>query len=183
MTSLRLLRPLTVALLSLGAAVTAEAQQAAEQSVPAGSASARRQPPAPTFTGSGPNGATLRCRDGSYPPAMAADDACANKGGVLVRFPMRATARPIEAATAPTVRASTPAMRSTADSTRPEGFVPWRERRAQDAAEAARLRPPADATLRCGDGTWIARDTSSARCSGRGGVTLRIPTARGRRGA
>ena len=33
---------------------------------------------------------------------------------------------------------------------------------------------PNGATLRCTDGTWIVRDTTSVRCASHGGVQLRI---------
>jgi hypothetical protein len=176
----RILRPLATATLALVfAASVATAQQRGEAAVPVGTGSTR-QAPAPVLTGSGPNGATLRCRDGSYPAPMATDDACASKGGVLARFPLRPTPQPAAAPTRPT-RSS---LRAAPDSARraPDDFVPWRERRAAAAAEEARRRPPAGATLRCGDGSWVVGDTTSARCATKGGVTLRIaqPRPRGR---
>lgn len=122
-------------------------------------------------TGRGPNGATLRCKDGSYPAPGAADSACDGKGGVLVRFPARRTPPPPAAAAAPT-RPAPP--RTVRDTTPPEGFVPWRERRARAAAEDAQLRIPEGATLRCRDGEWILRDSTTARCAAHGGVQLRV---------
>ncbi|HRN53405.1 MAG TPA: hypothetical protein PK788_07905, partial [Gemmatimonadaceae bacterium] len=88
--------------------------------------------------GSGPNGATLRCKDGSYPTAGAPDSACDGKGGVLVRFPARQRPQPTASATAP----RRPAVASSAarDTTPPEGFVPWRDRRAAAAEQEAQRR-------------------------------------------
>lgn len=124
-----------------------------------------------TGRGAGPNGATMRCKDGSYPEAGAADSACDGKGGVLVRFPVRRAPQPAAAMRAPS---PPPARRAVTDTTTPAGFVPWRDRRARVAAESARQRMPDGATLRCQDGEWIVRDTTSARCATHGGVQLRI---------
>lgn len=125
--------------------------------------------------GSGPNGATLRCKDGSYPAAGAADSACDGKGGVLVRFPVRRTPQPPAAVSAPT--RPTVQRAAARDTTPPAGFVPWRERRARAAEESAQQRMPEGATLRCTDGTWVVRDTTSVRCAAHGGVQLRIAPA------
>lgn len=165
------LRHLATVLAVLCAATAADAQQR-ETAVPASSAGSARQAPTPILTGSGPNGATLRCRDGSYPAPMAPTSACDGKGGVLVRFPVKAT--PQQAATA-----APPAARSAARSNPlpapPESFVPWRARAAQVNAQNAAQRPPAGATLRCNDGTWIVSDTTQARCANAGGVQMRLP--------
>jgi len=153
------------ALLLLGIAQPALAQRQ-ETAVPA---------PGMGGVGSGPNGATLRCKDGSYPAPGAADAACDGKGGVLVRFPARRTPQPPAAVSAPT---RPPAVRAAPrDTTPPAGFVPWRERRARAAEESAQQRMPEGATLRCSDGTWVVRDTTSVRCASHGGVQLRIAPA------
>lgn len=130
--------------------------------------------PAPGMggNGSGPNGATLRCKDGSYPAAGAPDSACDGKGGVLVRFPVRQRPQPTAAVTAP--RRPAAARTAPRDTTPPDGFVPWRDRRSAAAADDAKLRAPDGATLRCTDGTWVVRDTTSLRCASHGGVQLRI---------
>lgn len=128
--------------------------------------------------GTGPNGATMRCRDGSYPAPGAAATACDGKGGVLVRFPVRAT--PQQRAQPAAVRA-VPA-KAPRDTAPPAGFSPWKNRAAAAASQNA-VSAPQGATLRCQDGTWIARDTSSVRCAPYGGVQARIaqpPTARRR---
>jgi hypothetical protein len=141
--------------------------------------------PAPGMggTGSGPNGATLRCKDGSYPAPGAADSACDGKGGVLVRFPVRRAPELRAAGEARTEPAAVRQAReararqgAAPDTTPPEGFVPWRDRRARAAEEATAARMPAGATMRCADGTWIVRDTTSSRCAPHRGVELRIGT-------
>ncbi len=133
-----------------------------------------------TAPGTGPNGATLRCRDGSYPAANAPDSACDGKGGVAVRFPAR------REAPAPALRAVAPTATSTAapanaraavtDSLMiPEGFVSHAQRR---AATDTMKPPPANATLLCANGTYIVSDTVAARCQAHGGLRLRLEAAK-----
>jgi len=164
----------TAALVAAVATTSLNAQQATETLAPA-AGTARNTPTAAVMTGTGPNGATLRCRDGSHPAPFAADAACADKGGVLHRYTLRATpqqaARPAAPAARTQARVQAPSA-AQADSARPAGFVPYDQRRALDAGETA--TPPTGATLRCNDGTWIVRDTVTARCASRGGVGLRI---------
>jgi hypothetical protein len=158
----------------------AGAQQRPETAVPVGDAPAAGPNRNTTLRGTGPNGATLRCRDGSYPAPLAPESACDGKGGVLLRFPVRATPQAVQAPARPTVQAQARVVAP--DTARPAGFTPWRERRAAVAAENAAQRPPEGATLRCGDGSWVLRDTTSARCAARGGVALRLPAEIRRRG-
>lgn len=122
--------------------------------------------------GSGPNGATMRCKDGSYPPNGAPDSACNGRGGILVRFPLRRYPQP---STAPRLVAaprppSAPADTATANALLRE---PPMVNRAREFLPAE--RPPAEATLLCNDGTFVVRDTTSTRCATRGGVMLRFP--------
>jgi hypothetical protein len=117
--------------------------------------------------GTGPNGATLRCRDGSYPAPMAPDSACEGKGGVLLRFRLRGTPPPLPARAVPVAPA--PAQVSAPPDVRPPSrasvFVPPPP-------------APAGATLMCKDGTYIVADTSSVRCASNGGVKLRFRSRR-----
>jgi hypothetical protein len=123
--------------------------------------------------GAGPNGATLRCRDGSHPAPGAADAACADKGGVAARYPLipipgappaeqRAAARRAASeaaqkkATAAEVRAAPPTV-----GPRNATVVPVEPR-------------PADATLLCNDGTVIRADTTATRCATHGGLKGRF---------
>lgn len=146
-------------------------------------AHAQQTPPAApsaTAVGHGPNGATLRCRDGSYPTPGAPDSACDGKGGVLTRFPL--IRRPA-ATTALQVRSAAPARDprlTTRDSTPPDGFVSHEEMRRQVEADNARGgKAPAGATLLCVDGTYVVADTASVRCARAGGVRFRLaPTLR-----
>lgn len=151
-------------------AATAQAQQRP--------ASQRATVPDSGLVGHGPNGATLRCRDGSYPSPGAADAACDGKGGVLVRFPL--VRRP-SAVTAPAGTAA-PARdpRLTArDTILPDGVSTHEAMRRQvEAANALGGRPPAGATLLCVNGTYIVADTAAARCAQAGGVRLRFEPAR-----
>jgi hypothetical protein len=172
----------TRSILLTGAAVVALAAQAlgAQATTEAPVSVLPAAPSAPR--GTGPNGATLRCRDGSYPAANSPDTACDGKGGVLVRYPVvrpsgEATARANAAAAAATAAARQERRREPADSvTPPPGFVPYSQRR---AAARDTLRPPPDgATLLCGDGSYVVRDTTAARCQDRGGVQLRLEAAK-----
>ncbi|MBK7907630.1 MAG: hypothetical protein IPJ78_13860 [Gemmatimonadetes bacterium] len=118
-------------------------------------------------TGTGPGGATLRCRDGSYLVGPTDDGACAAKGGLLVRFPLRRvperTVRPAAAAVPePPTRAQ--------DAVPPDAVM---ENRARVVIPAE--PPPANATFQCRDGTYVVADTSRARCGARGGVRLAFP--------
>jgi hypothetical protein len=130
-----------------------------------------------TGAGTGPNGATLRCRNGSYPAAGAPDSACDGKGGVLVRFPLRRVqqSRPAEA------RAEHPATRDSAvrDTAAPQPQVQsYEARRAAIAARAQSATRPAGATLLCNDGTYVVGDSASVRCASKGGVKVRFVTRR-----
>lgn len=131
------------------------------------------QAPAAT-RGSGPNGATMRCKDGSHPAANAPATACDARGGVLVRYPLvvvpaavpageRERVIPVPAGARP--RAGVRDGGATA-ATAPGGTEGTGPQRA--------VRPPADATLLCGDGTYVRADTTSARCGAHGGVRLRF---------
>lgn len=148
-------------------------------------------PVGPAAVGTGPNGATLRCRDGHYPAPGAPDAACTERGGVLVRFPLRrvpsrAAAAQAEAARASqdrrasrtaTARSATESARGARpDSARPAGFEPYAVRRARaDSLNRVASTPPEGATILCSDGTWIVRDTTQTRCASRGGVRVILP--------
>lgn len=153
------------ALVALFAGGELGAQTATETAVPAA--------PTPAVRGAGPNGATMRCRDGSYPAAGAPATACDSKGGVLVRFPVRATPQPRSAPSAAPAAVRSGPANAAPDTTPPAGFVPWKNRASVAATQNA-VPAPQGATLRCQDGTWIARDTSSLRCAAHGGVQARI---------
>jgi hypothetical protein len=154
------------------------AQQSATATTPASGntanavAPARPQKPTEVVTGTGPNGAKMRCRDGSYPSPNAADTACDAKGGILVRFPLeRVPAR------APALgRVKAPVLDAPKD---PSTDAALRApiRRASDPVVPAPAPPP-DATLMCADGTFIVADTVRARCASRGGVSLIFPPKR-----
>ena len=154
------------------------AQQAAPATTPsAGStanavAPARPPKPVEVVTGTGPNGAKMRCRDGSYPAASAPDTACESKGGILVRFPLqRVPAR------APTLgRVKAPVVASPQDPST-DAALRAPVRRASDPVVPAPLPPP-DATLMCVDGSFIVADTARVRCAGKGGVQLVFPVKR-----
>ncbi|MBX3132004.1 MAG: hypothetical protein KF689_01290 [Gemmatimonadaceae bacterium] len=159
-----------VAALALAAPLGAQQAPPTETAVPAS---------AGTVRGTGPNGATLRCRDGFYPSPGAADAACATRGGVLVRFPTTHNADrrgvAIEQPGAVSERRGIVAPEAQSDSAKPAATqVPWAEQQARARAEAQQPVVPIGARLLCGDGTYVVADTSSVRCAGRGGVRLRL---------
>lgn len=161
---------LPAALLLLCAAPAA-AQSANATQAPTGTPAAAARPPlAERLEGTGPNGAAMRCRDGSFHPADAAPTACDARGGVLVRFPLKRT--PI---------APPPAARKPASVPESEP-LPGAALQAPTTSRANVLvpaeRPPAGATIQCRDGTFVVSDTASARCNGRGGVRFVFPVSR-----
>lgn len=171
MTSPIIQRALLATAALLVGATSIEAQQA--------TSAPRTKAPDAAMVGHGPNGATLRCRDGSYPSPGAADSACDGKGGVLVRFPL--VRRPADVSAARTQNAP-PAQdpRLTArDTIRPDGVITHEAmRREVEAANALGGRPPAGATLLCVNGSFVIADTSSVRCAQAGGVRLRFEAPR-----
>lgn len=118
--------------------------------------------------GAGPNGATLQCRDGSFPAPAAADAACDRHGGVLARFPLIRQPGP---STAADLRLPTPA--AVTDEAALVAPPPVTPRRA-DVLVRVPSRP-SDATAVCADGTYIRADSAvTARCATHGGVHLRF---------
>ena len=157
-------------LLIAGLALAAGSTGAHAQQAPVAGATATsvREPAA--WVGAGPGGATLRCRDGSYPAPRAADSACESKGGVMVRFPLKPVPGPsTPTPPAPAARAATPV---------PSGSATTSSRSPAPAVRPARPEPvtvPSDATLLCTDGTIIRADTVAARCGEHGGLRARFP--------
>lgn len=151
----------TAAMLMLAIPIDAQTPDAPAAPPPARARAADR------VTGTGPGGATLRCRDGSYLVGPTEEGACATKGGLLVRFPLRRvperTVRP-QAAPVPELPARTP------DAVPADAVL---ENRARVVIPAE--QPPANATFLCRDGTYIVADTSRARCAAHRGVRLTFP--------
>ncbi|MEX2181438.1 MAG: hypothetical protein WD771_05310 [Gemmatimonadaceae bacterium] len=98
-----------------------------------------------------PANAVALCNDGSFVVAPATTAECATRGGVkLVVPPPRAT---------PSQLAS-----------------PAAESRATEGTTATNSGPPpADATMRCKDGTYLTGQPSATRCSANGGVAVILP--------
>lgn len=134
--------------------------------------------PSGSVVGMGPNGATLRCKDGFFAPPGAADSVCQERGGVATRWPVKRTPSRAADARAIAIREADARPRATValprpDSTRPPGFEPFalRRQRADSANRAASIKPDG-ATMLCNDGSWVVRDTASVRCAARGGVKI-----------
>ncbi|MFM8566549.1 MAG: hypothetical protein ACKOCV_02520, partial [Gemmatimonadota bacterium] len=154
-------------LAALAVAVPVAAQEAAMTA--AGRSDSSYRAPA-TRRGAGPNGATLKCRDGSHPAANAPASACDGKGGVLLRYPMlRIPARPTTPAT---VKAPEPPRPATP--ARPTAV------RAAPAATIPTGEPPADAPQNCRDDTLLRLATPAPAGAARGGDARKLrPRSRG----
>jgi hypothetical protein len=96
-----------------------------------------------------PAGAVARCRDGSFIIAPADPSACATHRGVGVLFPQRAPPPRPGATPQPVARVV-----------------------AQPSA------PPAGATMRCKDGTWLSGAPAAGRCDANGGTAVILPSPR-----
>jgi hypothetical protein len=157
------------------ASVAAQAPTSKPGAAAARAAESPRSPIVERTEGSGPNGATMRCKDGSYPPNGAPDSACDGKGGILVRFPLR---RFPQASTAPKLVAAPSAPRAPVDTATANALLrePPMVNRAKEFRPAE--RPPANAALQCNDGSYVVSDTTSARCATRGGVMTRFAPVR-----
>lgn len=176
----RAMRGVTIGVVLLVGLVGGSARAVGAQGTEGAEAMRVRSPEAsyraPAATrGSGPGGATMRCKDGSHPAADAPATACDARGGVLVRYPLVVVPAPVPAGETERV-IPVPAGARPREGARDRG--PAATARAGAATEEAgprrAARPPADATLLCGDGTYVRADTASARCGAHGGVKLRL---------
>ncbi len=155
-----------LALTGLSSLVLATAASAQEAAIAAPSGTGTRAPAA--LRGAGPNGATLKCRDGSHPAANAPSSACDGKGGVLLRYPMLRTPASANASAnaSAVVRAPAPP--------RPVAAPRQPTVRGAPTPTVPLGPPPEDATMACRDGTMIRRDTTTAACASHGGIALRF---------
>ncbi len=159
------------AVLALALTSSMAAAQAPAPSSPAAATAPQAALPGETLIGTGPNGATMRCRDGSYPSPDAAASACDSKGGLLVRFPVRRVPAPASARPARLPAPAMPAPVASPAESAPTGETFQMRANVFVPAE----RAPAGATLQCVDGTFIVADTTRARCATRGGVRVTFP--------
>lgn len=97
-----------------------------------------------------PANAVAQCRDGSFIVAPSEPSACSSHGGVHIVLPHRAA--PAPSAARVNVLASLTAM--------------------------APATPPAGATMRCKDGTFLSGAPDAARCDANGGLAAILPGAR-----
>jgi hypothetical protein len=146
--------PPAPAVTSRGAAVTQAVATAPLRAAPrSGSVvppdSVRPAPAARTLTA--PAGAVARCGDGTFVTASDAATACATHRGVLMRLPLAPGAPP------PPTRSMAPVATRVV------------------AADAA---PPAGATMRCKDGTYLFGATVPAACDANGGLGVALPSPR-----
>lgn len=118
-------------------------------------ASAPPTPPAATVAPVlPPANAVALCNDQSFVLAPALPAACATRGGLKLVLPTFRSAPP--AANAPGTRAP--------------------ELRAEAPAPTSHT-PPAGATMRCKDGTWLFGAPSAGRCASNGGLAVILPPA------
>lgn len=143
------MRAILLTTLVLGAATVASAQDVPPRQLPPAS-----PPPPPSVTARAavapPANAVALCNDQTFIVAPAAPDACTARGGLKLILPARATPPATPPGAQPAVQAApaTPAQSAT---------------------------PPADATMRCKDGTWLAGTPTAARCDANGGLATILP--------
>ena len=143
-----------VASLALGAAVLGAQGNPPPVSVPpAGSLKAPPQAAVSPFARVPGDSDVALCNDGTWvkAPRLATD--CAARGGLTVAMPQRPK-RPAPAIPAAAIRAPTASAAS---------------------AAMATAEPPAGATMRCKDGTYLGGTPSTSSCSANGGVAALIP--------
>lgn len=99
-----------------------------------------------------PADAVAQCTDLSFVVAPAGPAACSARGGVKVILP--------GARKAPTTAAAAPAARA-----------------AEPPAIGRNDTPPAGATMRCKDGTWLTGSPAASRCDRNGGLAAILPAA------
>lgn len=146
-----LLRTLIVSLIGIAPLAAPLAAQEPPQALPPASPPPTGPAPAPKVVPP-PANAVAQCNDLTFvvPPSQPAS--CSTRGGVKLTLPgVRPTPAPL-AATA-SVRAATP----------------------PPAASARNDAPPAGATMRCRDGTWLAGTPSDSRCDRNGGLAVILP--------
>ena len=146
------------------------------------SAQAQRTPPARTPPAAPaarpvvkkPVGSTLRCKDGIWADAAAADSWCASHGGigyrtVVVTPPPKSLPRPEVAPAKPLAPPAKPGAVETPATGR-----------STTAPQALRAPsgPPPGSTLLCVDGTYLAGAADAARCQGHGGLAGKLPASR-----
>lgn len=125
------------------------AQEAPRPVAPASPPPAAPAPaPAVTVTAPPANAVAL-CNDQSFIIAPALPSACTARGGLKLVLP---TYRPAPPSAAAPQTASVRAPEPVRDDT-----------------------PPAGATMRCKDGTWLAGEAAAARCAANGGLATILP--------
>jgi len=155
-----------------GLIVTALAAGAQAQATPP----ARVPPPAPAprAVATKPAGSTLRCKDGAWAVANAADSWCTAHGGigyrtVVVTPPPTPLPRPEAAPVKPLAPPAKPGVVETQAAAR---------QTVSQQASKAPTGPPPGATLLCMDGTYLTGAADAARCSGHGGLAGKLPKSR-----
>ena len=149
-----LLRTLIVSLIGIAPIGAPLAAQEPPQALPPASPPPTAPAPAPKVVPP-PANAVAQCNDLTFvvPPAQPAS--CGTRGGVKLALPGLRPA-PAPPAATPSVRAATP----------------------QPAANARNDAPPAGASMRCRDGTWLSGTPSESRCDRNGGLAVILPAPR-----
>jgi hypothetical protein len=104
-----------------------------------------------------PANAVAQCGDFTFVVAPATPAVCESRGGVKVVLPGARAAAPATGRTAP----AAPALRATAP---------------QPAATLRDAAPPAGATMRCRDGSWLTGTPNASRCDRNGGLAVILPS-------
>lgn len=146
-----------LALLMVAAPLAAQdAPPPPRQLPPASPPPAERAPAPPTTAPAPPANAVALCGDGSFVVAPALPAACGQRGGLRLTLPAARGQTPADVAPG---RAPAPAP-ATLQAPRPPET------------------PPAGATMRCKDGTWLSGTADAARCANNGGLLVILPPVR-----
>ncbi len=138
-------------LLAMTLVLATAAARASAQAPPPQLPPASTPPPAPVAarpTPAPPVNAVALCNDQSFVVAPATPEACGTRGGLKLTLPTRQPPPARPSAAQPAIQAGPSPMTAT---------------------------PPADATMRCKDGTWLAGTPSAARCDANGGLATILP--------
>ena len=147
-------RTLIVGLFLLAPVASPLAAQEPPRTLPAASPPPSAPAPAPRLMPP-PGNAVAQCNDMSFVVPPAQPSACATRGGVKVVLP-GARKVPAPLTTAPSVRSAAP----------------------PSATLSRNDAPPAGATMRCRDGTWLSGTPSDSRCAQNGGLAVILPAPR-----
>ncbi|MDQ8155596.1 MAG: hypothetical protein P3B98_13160 [Gemmatimonadota bacterium] len=137
-------------------------------------------PPAPTRPAvdlKKPDGATIKCKDGSWAPKGADASACDAHRGLAYRLPEITT--PPAAKPRPDAGQARPTPPNAPEVVGGARDASGSARSSADIAERpAAAPPPSNAVMLCRDGTYLSGERVASRCDSHGGLTGFLPARR-----